>query len=115
MTYVGPGRRSHSSFSSARRYLARIFVSASISEMSIRARMRASRRVAPMSGIAARKATGAPVNALRARAFVQASAQVVVRRHPDRLGLGLGAGSSAASTRGRSASVTSTWRGLEPS
>src|SRR3954449_5919925 len=50
LTYVGPGSRSHSSFSSARRYLARIFVSASSSEMSIRARMRASRRVCPISG-----------------------------------------------------------------
>src|SRR6185503_18967349 len=47
----GPGSRSHSSFSSARRYFARIFVSASSSEMSIRARMRASRRVCPISGI----------------------------------------------------------------
>src|SRR3954467_13893542 len=51
LTYVRPGSRSHSSFSSARRYLARIFVSASSSEMSIRARMRASRRLCPISGI----------------------------------------------------------------
>src|ERR1700683_3956879 len=41
---------SHSSFSIARRYLARIFVRTSTSLMSIRARMRASRRVAPISG-----------------------------------------------------------------
>src|SRR3954465_9325417 len=54
LTYVGPGSRSHSSFSSARRYFARIFVSASISEMSMRARIRASRSVAPISGIARR-------------------------------------------------------------
>src|SRR3954447_7278796 len=51
---VGPGSRSHSSFSSARRYLARILVSASSSEMSIRARIRASRSVAPMSGMCRR-------------------------------------------------------------
>src|SRR4051795_9080906 len=50
LTYVGPGSRSHSSFSSARRYFARILVSDSKSEMSIRARMRASRRVCPISG-----------------------------------------------------------------
>src|SRR3954469_15560327 len=50
LTYVGPGSRSHSSFSSARRYFARILVSDSNSEMSIRARMRASRRVCPISG-----------------------------------------------------------------
>src|SRR4051812_47785889 len=54
LTYVGPGSRSHSSFSSARRYFARIFVWVSTSETSILARMRASRRVAPMSGIAQR-------------------------------------------------------------
>ena len=48
---VGPGSRSHSSFSSARRYFARIFVRASISETSRWARMRASRSMAPMSGI----------------------------------------------------------------
>src|SRR5450759_3730207 len=48
---VGPGRRLHSSFSSARRYFARILVVASISDTSMRARMRASRRVAPISGI----------------------------------------------------------------
>src|SRR6202012_1292301 len=58
LTYVGPGKRSHSSFSSARRYLARIFVSASSSEMSIRARIRASRRLAPISGIAAGSLVG---------------------------------------------------------
>ena len=51
MTNVGPGSRSHSSFSSARRYLARIFVACSISAMSMRARIRASRRVAPISGM----------------------------------------------------------------
>src|SRR4051794_14519067 len=51
LTYVGPGSRSHSSFSRARRYLARIFVCASISVMSIRERIRSSRRLAPMSGI----------------------------------------------------------------
>src|SRR3954452_11822674 len=51
LTYVGPGSRSHSSFSSARRYFARILVSASSSEMSIRARIRASRSVAPISGM----------------------------------------------------------------
>src|SRR6476661_4100299 len=54
LTYVVPGSRSHSSFSRARRYFARIFVSASISEMSMRARIRASRSVAPISGIALR-------------------------------------------------------------
>src|SRR5205823_3342683 len=50
-TNVGPGSRPHSSFSSARRYLALILVFASISETSMRARMRASRRVSPISGI----------------------------------------------------------------
>ena len=59
LTYVGPGSRSHSSFSSARRYFARIFVSDSTSEMSMRWRMRASRRVAPMSAIGTGKATRA--------------------------------------------------------
>ena len=42
---------SHSSFSIARRYFARIFVVASTSEMSIRARIRASCNVEPISGI----------------------------------------------------------------
>src|SRR3954464_7308350 len=51
LTKVGPGSMSHSSFSIARRYFARIFVAASTSEMSIRARIRASWSVAPMSGI----------------------------------------------------------------
>ncbi len=51
LTKVGPGSRPHSSFSSARRYFARIFVVASISETSMRARIRASRSVAPISGI----------------------------------------------------------------
>src|SRR5215210_7280217 len=55
LTYVGPGSRSHSSFSRARRYLARIFVCASISVMSIRERIRSSRRLAPMSGIRGRR------------------------------------------------------------
>ena len=50
-TKVGPGSMSHSSFSIARRYFARIFVVASTSEMSIRARIRASCNVEPISGI----------------------------------------------------------------
>ncbi len=52
---VEPGSRLHSSFSSARRYLARIFVACSTSVMSILARMRASRRVDPISGMATRR------------------------------------------------------------
>src|SRR3954453_16650422 len=51
LTKVGPGSRSHSSFSSARRYFARIFVAASTSVMSMRRRMRVSRSVSPISGM----------------------------------------------------------------
>ena len=58
MTNVGPGSSPHSSFSSARRYLARIFVWASISETSMRARIRASRSVAPISAIYAKRLVG---------------------------------------------------------
>src|ERR1700722_1764160 len=61
-TNVGPGSRSHSSFSRARRYLARIFVCASISDTSIRARIRASRRVAPLSAISAQQASDSDPN-----------------------------------------------------
>jgi hypothetical protein len=57
LTKVGPGSISHSSFSIARRYFARIFVADSTSEMSIRARIRASCSVAPMSGMTVGKAT----------------------------------------------------------
>ena len=46
---VGPGSRPQSSCSSACRYLPLIFVWASISETSRRARMRASGSVAPIS------------------------------------------------------------------
>src|ERR671930_1437048 len=71
LTYVGPGSRSHSSFSSARRYLARIFVSDSISEMSILARMRASRRLGPMSGMGAGRLPATPRQSGRDAAPVQ--------------------------------------------
>ena len=94
MTNVGPGSSSHSSLSSARRYLARIFVADSTSAMSIRRRMRASRRVSPISGMS-------PGEASRSGSSGTGTESLL--------------GSSAASTRGRSASVTSTWRGLEPS
>ena len=50
----GPGRRFHSSFSRARRYLPRILVAVSTSVMSIRRRIRASRSVSPISGMSRR-------------------------------------------------------------
>ena len=53
LTKVGPGSSSHSSFSSARRYFARILVAASTSVMSMRLRMRVSRSWSPISGMAA--------------------------------------------------------------
>ena len=53
LTNVGPGSIENSSFSSARRYFARIFVRASTSAMSRRWRIRASRSVSPMLGIGA--------------------------------------------------------------
>ena len=88
-------QKSAETWSSARRYLARIFVAASTSVMSIRLRMRASRSWSPISGISV-------------PGYVKPSSSSGTATVSPR-------SSSAASTRGTSASATSTWRGLEPS
>src|SRR5215212_479351 len=85
LTYVGPGRRSHSSFSSARRYLARIFVCASISVMSIRERIRSSRRLAPMSGIRRRRL----LSDARFHGLCRTCAVALAQRGDDALDVGL--------------------------
>src|SRR3954467_10070007 len=82
LTNVGPGNRSHSSFSSARRYLARIFVAASTSVMSIRRRIRASRSVSPISGMPASEATSV------LSGIVGHGLRVERREHARQVGLG---------------------------
>src|SRR3954468_3675729 len=61
LTNVVPGNSPNSSFSSARRYLARIFVAASTSAMSIFWRMRASRNLSPMDCTAAHSGERRPL------------------------------------------------------
>src|SRR3954452_9688436 len=83
LTNVGPGRSSHSSLSSARRYFARIFVAASTSAMSIRRRIRASRRVSPISGMDPERLV---LGVIRDRHCV--GARIQRREHAREVGLG---------------------------
>ena len=96
VTKVGPGSSAHSSFSSARRYFARIFVRSSRSAMSSRCRIRA------------------PAECPQSAAWPLLFWRIGVQG-PWTGPTPTGDSSRAASTRGRSASETSTLRAFEPS
>ena len=133
MAYGWPGSTSHSSFSSARRYLVLILVCCSTVWMSIFWRVRARFSTSPIgrpaaSSLVAMTAYIVAVGAAPRRLGAGRSAAELlelrlalvplvgrVRRGVARSAVSGAAGARRSSIRGSSASETSTWRGLEPS
>src|SRR5215217_4546590 len=90
LTNVVPGSSPNSSFSSARRYLARIFVADSTSAMSIFWRMRASRSRSPIATAPIQSDGGARPRAVAAPVLLGAGADRLVERRQDAREVALG-------------------------